>query len=88
MLVGASYHFFLPSWCFFCFLTAISSPVIPAYPGIQQSSTVFPDFCRFAMVCFSFRTFSLERSSCKQLFDSANIEKYFPFVADIVFRAR
>ena len=62
------------------------------YTGIQQSSTVFPDFCRFAMVCFSFRTFGLVRicfwSACRQLLESVNIDKFFPFVADIVFRAR
>ena len=41
------------------FLSAISFPGIPGCPGVQQSSTVFPDFCRFAVVCFSFRTFGL-----------------------------
>ena len=85
--------FFLPSWCFFVFfLYAILFPGLPACPRIQQSSTVFPNFSRFAIVCFSFRTFWLVGNSfwsaCWQLFDSVNIKKLFLFVVDFVCRAR
>ena len=69
----------------------ISIPGIPACPGIQQSSTVFPNFCRFAMVCFSFRTFGWVKTCfcgvCRHRLESVNIEKFFPFDADILFRA-
>ena len=69
---------------------------LPACPGVQVFSRVplfFPSsFCRFAMVCFSFRTFGLVGnwfwSACRQLLESVNIEKFFPFVAGIVFRTR
>ena len=74
------------------FLFAISFPGIHACPGIHQSSTVFPNFYRFALVCLSFRTFGLVEirfwSASRQLHDSVNIENFFPFVADIVYRTR
>ena len=74
------------------FLFTISFPGIPGRPGIQQSSTVFPDFCRLAMICFSFRTFEMVGiclwNACRQLLEFVNIEKFFPFDADIVFRAK
>ena len=82
VLVGECFHLFLPSWCFFVFfLYAISFPGLPACPGIQQSSNVLPIFSRFAMVCFSFRTFGLVWicfwSACRQLLGSVNIENFF-----------
>ena len=44
------------------------------------------------MLCFSFRPFGLVGiyfcNACGQLLESVNIEKHFPFLADVVFRAR
>ena len=74
------------------FLSAISFPGIPVCPGIQQSSTIFPYFCRLVMVCLSFCTFGVVgicfSSACRQILEPVNIVKLFLFVADIVFKAR
>ena len=79
----------MPLWLF---LSVISFPEIPACLDIQQSSTVFLKFSRFAMVCFSFCSFGLVGicflRACKQLLQSVNLDMFFYFVADIVFRAR
>ena len=68
-----------------------SFPGIPACPGIQHRSTVFPDFYRFALVPFSFRTFRLVGtcfwSAFRQVPEFVNIDKFFPFGTDFVFRA-
>ena len=83
----------MSSWCLvIAYLSAISYPGILACPEIQQNSTVFPVFCKFATMCSSFCTFGLVGicfwSAYRQLLEFVNIEMLFIFLADIVFRAR
>ena len=92
VLIGPCYLFFLPSWCllgFFICNIVCWSTCVSRYPAEFHC---FPIFCRFAMVCFSFHTFALVGfcfwSAYRQLLESLNIEKFFPFVVEILLRTR
>ena len=91
VLIGACYHCFLPSRCFFRFFICylVSWNCVSSHPA--EFLRFFPDFCRFIMVCFRFRTFGFVGTcfwnTCRWLLESVNIEKFFPFVEDILLSA-
>ena len=84
--MGLCDHLFMPSWCFFVFFLSVTLfPVIPACPGIQQSSIVMHDFGCFRTlwlvgICFC--------RACRQVLEYVIRVKLFPFVEDFAFRVR